>query len=75
MEGYGISKKFAAYLCVQMLNDDKIKKVTCERLDDIETEEGSKTVYYQIKSTIGDSLSKGEILKSFKSIFIYRWIK
>jgi uncharacterized protein YjbI with pentapeptide repeats len=66
--GMEYQKKFAAYLCVEMLNG-KIKRVTCERLDDIETEEDSKIIYYQIKSTIQDSLPKGEILKSFNLFF------
>ena len=63
--GMEYQKKFAAYLCVEMLKG-KIKRVTCERLDDIETEGDSKIVYYQIKSTTQDSLDKREILKSFK---------
>lgn len=64
--GMEYQKKFAAYLCVEMLNG-KIRRVTCEQLDDIETEEDSKIIYYQIKSTTQDSLPKGEILKSFKN--------
>jgi uncharacterized protein YjbI with pentapeptide repeats len=62
--GMDYQKKFAAYLCVQMLKG-KIKRVTCEWQDDIEIEEDSKIVYYQIKSSTQDKLPVEEILKSF----------
>lgn len=59
-------KKFVAYLCVQMLRDEKIKKVTCEHLNDIEVQHDSKLIYYQIKSTSRNTLPKSEILDSFR---------
>ena len=44
--GTDYQKKFIAFLCVRMLNEDKIKKVTCEHLDDVEVQEVSKLVRY-----------------------------
>ena len=65
LRGIDYQKKFTAFLCVRMLKEDKIKEVTCEHLDDVEVQEVSKLVYYQIKSTSGNVLSKSEILDSF----------
>ena len=64
--GMDYQKKFIALLCLWMLRDGKILRVTCEHVDDVEVQEGSKVVYYQIKSTSKSSLPKSEILDSFK---------
>lgn len=65
--GLDYQKKFIAYLCTEMLlGKRKIKRISCEHLDDIEVEEDSKVVYYQIKSTSQDSLPRSEIINSIE---------
>jgi hypothetical protein len=64
--GMDYQKRFAALLCCKMLLEGKIKRVTCEHLDDIEVEEETKIIYYQLKSTKCNSLRKKDIIKSFK---------
>jgi hypothetical protein len=43
-----------------------IKRISCELKDDIEVEEDSKLVYYQIKSTTKESLPKNKIMDSIR---------
>lgn len=65
--GLDYQKKFIAYLCTEMLlGKRKIERISCEHLDDIEVEEDSKLVYYQIKSTTQDSLPSSEIINSIE---------
>ncbi len=65
--GLDYQKKFIAYLSLEMLlQNQSIKKITCEYLDDIEVEEQSKLLYYQVKSTTNTILPKSDIIDSFK---------
>lgn len=57
--GLDYQKKFIAYLCTELLlENSKIKKISCERLDDIEVEEDTRLVYYQIESTSREALPR-----------------
>ena len=61
--GLDYQKKFIAYLSLKMLLEKQsIKRITCEHLDDIEVEEQSKLLYYQVKSTSNSSLPKSDLI-------------
>ena len=65
--GLDYQKKFIAYLSTEMLlTKPRIKRITCEHLSDIEVED-SKLVYYQVKSTTKNTLSKSEVIDGIKS--------
>src|SRR5690348_16784837 len=67
IRGLDYQKKFIAYLCTEIVSGKRdIKRITCEYKDDIEVEEDSKLVYYQIKSTTDHSLRKEKIMESIK---------
>lgn len=62
--GLEYQKKIIAYLAIAMLiNGSKIKRITCEDLDDIKVEEESKITYYQVKLTSSRPLTSTEIHK------------
>ena len=66
--GLDYQKKFIAYLSTEMLlTKPRIKRITCEHLSDIEVEEDSKLVYYQVKSTTKNTLSKSKVIDGIKS--------
>jgi Cap4 dsDNA endonuclease len=74
--GLDYQKRYIAYLAIQMLSDQKqIKRITCESLDDIEVEEESKIVYYQVKTTTSDALKDSKIIDSIKLFAFYRSYK
>src|SRR5687767_6523660 len=65
--GLGYQTKFIAYLSLEMLSQKcPIKKITCEHTDDIEVQEDSKLIYYQVKSTSQSTLPKSKIIDSIK---------
>ena len=66
--GLDYQKKIIAYLSLGMLSKEPPirNSVACERLDDIEVEEDSKLIYYQVKSTTESSLPKSKIIDSIK---------
>lgn len=65
--GFDYQKKFVAYLALGLLKKDPyIRRITCEHLDDIEVEQNTKIVYYQIKSTTGHTLPMAKIIESIK---------
>jgi hypothetical protein len=65
--GKSYQNKFFAYLCSTMLLDKKYMKIICEHFEDIEVQEDSKTVFYQVKSSKGNTLPRNEIIDSYKS--------
>ena len=66
--GLDYQKKIIAYLSLGMLSKEPPirNSVACEHLDDIEVEEDSKLIYYQVKSTTESSLPKSKIIDSIK---------
>lgn len=56
--GLDYQKKIIAYLSLGMLSKEPPirNSVTCEHFDDIEVEEDSKLIYYQVKSTTERSM-------------------
>jgi hypothetical protein len=74
--GLDYQKKFIAYLSTEMLlTKPRIKRITCEHLSDIEVEEDSKLVYYQVKSTTKTTLSKSEVIDGIKSFSLIDYNK
>jgi hypothetical protein len=66
-KGLDYQKKFIAFLAVEMLSEDSlIKRITCENVEDVEVEEESKIVYYQVKLTDKNTLRTSEIKDSVK---------
>jgi hypothetical protein len=66
-EGLDYQKKYIAYLAIKLLSkDNNVQRIICENLEDIEVEEHSKIVYYQVKSTSSNTLSSHEIADSIK---------
>lgn len=66
-EGLDYQKRVVAYLAIKMLSEGhQIIRITCEELDDIEVEEETKIIYYQVKLTSSRSLSTTEIHDSIK---------
>lgn len=60
-------KKFLAYLCLLMISGkNSIKSITCEQDDDVLVQEESTIKYYQVKSTINDSLRIGKVYEAIE---------